>query len=78
MLHLTLSARGGATLTAGDFGPAFFAVAVIAGLSTLAFWWLPVDAGAEMSGRRLPTQAQAATQTTLASPPPGRVRRAPA
>jgi EmrB/QacA subfamily drug resistance transporter len=71
MLHLTLLARGGATLTADDFAPAFFAVAIIAGLSTLAFWWLPADAGAEMSGRRLPAQAQAATQTTLASPPPG-------
>jgi EmrB/QacA subfamily drug resistance transporter len=71
MLHLTLLARGGTALTAGDFGPAFFTVAVIAGLSTLAFWWLPADAGAEMSGRQMPVQAQAATQTTLASPPPG-------
>jgi hypothetical protein len=71
MLHLTLLARDGTALTAGDFGPAFFTVAVIAALSTFAFWWLPADAGAEMSGRQMPAQAQAATRTTLASPPPG-------
>ena len=35
----------------GDFGPAYFAIACVRLLS-LAFFLLPRDAGAEMSGRK--------------------------
>ncbi|HEX2556149.1 MAG TPA: DHA2 family efflux MFS transporter permease subunit [Microvirga sp.] len=42
--------RGSTDLIAADFGPAFFAVALISALSTFAFMRLTPDAGAEMSG----------------------------
>jgi EmrB/QacA subfamily drug resistance transporter len=51
LLHLSLAARGGAQLAAGDFTLAFFAVAVLATLSTLAYLPLAADAGAEVSGQ---------------------------
>lgn len=44
--------HGSPTITAKDFGPAFWIVAVIAAFSTFAFTRLPPDAGAEMSGHR--------------------------
>ena len=53
LLHLTVSARGGEHLAAGDFAPAFFTVALIAALSALVYLPLPADAGAEVSGRPL-------------------------
>lgn len=51
LLHLTVVARGGERLAAGDFAPAFFAIALIAALSVLAYVPLSPDAGAEVSGR---------------------------
>ena len=43
--------RGGDTLIAADFPPAFLIVAAVSALSLLAFRRLPADAGAQMSGR---------------------------
>jgi EmrB/QacA subfamily drug resistance transporter len=56
MLHLALSARGGAALTAQDFLPAFIGIALVS--CTAALWFLPLaqDAGAEVSGHRLRSQ----------------------
>jgi hypothetical protein len=53
LLHLVIEARGGVGdhLTAGDFAPAFFTVALVAALSALAYVRLSPDAGAEVSGR---------------------------
>jgi EmrB/QacA subfamily drug resistance transporter len=61
LLHLTVMARGDATLAAGDFAPAFFALGLLAALSALAHVPLPADAGAEVSGH--------GTLRPLASPP---------
>ncbi|MFI4987734.1 MAG: MFS transporter, partial [Alphaproteobacteria bacterium] len=52
MLHLTLTARGGDHLVSSDFWPAFLAVGGIASLAALVFLPLPLDSGAELSGRR--------------------------
>jgi MFS family permease len=57
LLHLVVEARGGDHLTAGDFAPAFFTVALAAALSALAYVRLSPDAGAEVSGR-LPVVAK--------------------
>jgi EmrB/QacA subfamily drug resistance transporter len=51
LLHLSVTARGGEQLAAGDFAPAFFAIAAIAALSALVYLPLARDAGAEVSGR---------------------------
>ena len=51
LLHLTVAARGGEHLAAGDFAPAFFAVGCLAALSALVYLPLAPDAGAEVSGR---------------------------
>jgi EmrB/QacA subfamily drug resistance transporter len=51
LLHLASAARGSATVSAADFPPAFLGVAAIAALSILWFVRLPLDAGAEISGR---------------------------
>jgi len=57
ILHTVVTMRGAETAAAGDFAPAFFIVAAISALATLVFWRLPPDAGAEVSGRKVPTQA---------------------
>jgi hypothetical protein len=44
--------HGRTQIAAADFGPAFFAVAVISAASVLAFRNLSHDAGAEISGRK--------------------------
>ncbi len=51
LLHLTVAARGGEHLSAGDFWPAFFAIGGLAALSALVYLPLAADAGAEVSGR---------------------------
>jgi EmrB/QacA subfamily drug resistance transporter len=53
LLHLTLAARNGTALGAGDFAPAFLCVATISALSALVFLPLAADAGAEVRGRRV-------------------------
>jgi EmrB/QacA subfamily drug resistance transporter len=59
LLHLTVAARGAEHVAAGDFAPAFFAVALVSALAALAYLRLPPDAGAEVSGR-LPVVAERA------------------
>jgi EmrB/QacA subfamily drug resistance transporter len=50
-LQLMLARRGGATLVAADFYPAFIGVAMISLLSVPFFLRMAPDAGAEVSGR---------------------------
>jgi EmrB/QacA subfamily drug resistance transporter len=52
-LETTAAIHGsGDAIAARDFGPAFWAVAAISGLSSLMFFRLHPDAGAEMSGHK--------------------------
>jgi len=51
-LETTASLRATSGITAEDFGPAFWTVAVVSGLSALFFIRLAPNAGAEMSGHR--------------------------
>jgi len=51
-LETAAAARGSGDITAADFGPAFWAVAVISSLSAFVFFRLHPNAGAEMSGHR--------------------------
>jgi EmrB/QacA subfamily drug resistance transporter len=50
LLHLTVLARGDTQVAAGDFAPAFFALALLSALSCLVHVRLRPDAGAEVSG----------------------------
>ena len=50
-LQLVLALRGGATLTAADFYPAFVGLGIISLLSVPFFLRMAPDAGAEVSGR---------------------------
>ncbi|WP_457105079.1 MFS transporter [Methylobacterium sp. P5_C11] len=52
-LEGTAGWHGRTQIAAGDFGPAFFAVAVISAASVLAFRRLSLDAGSEISGRAM-------------------------
>jgi EmrB/QacA subfamily drug resistance transporter len=52
LLHLTVLARGDATLAAGDFPFTFVAVGLISACSVFLFIPLAPDAGAEVSGHR--------------------------
>jgi MFS family permease len=60
-VELTVHLRGGGPLQAGDFPPAFLAVAAISALSALIFARLAPDAGAEMADR-LPTPTEPSDQ----------------
>ncbi|KQP96537.1 MFS transporter [Methylobacterium sp. Leaf117] len=52
-LEATAAYHGRTDIVAGDFGPAFFAVALISALSFFSFRRLRPDAGAEVSGHRI-------------------------
>ncbi|MCJ2005826.1 MFS transporter [Methylobacterium sp. J-092] len=52
--------HGRSAIMAADFGPAFFAVALISAVSVFAFRQLAPDAGAEVSGRMIARAAPAA------------------
>jgi EmrB/QacA subfamily drug resistance transporter len=52
VLEAVSLARGHATITAADFGPAFWAVAAVSALAGLTFIRLSPSAGAEMSGHK--------------------------
>jgi hypothetical protein len=52
LLHLTVAARGGGPIVAGDFAPAFYSVGILSALSCLFQLTLAPDAGAEVSGQR--------------------------
>ncbi len=60
-VELTVQFRGGGTLQAADFPPAFLLVAAISGISALVFARLPADAGAEMANR-LPAPSETSDQ----------------
>lgn len=62
-VETALKFRGDATLQAGDFPPAFLAVAAISALSVLIFVRLPAEAGAELADR-LPAPAESSDQRT--------------
>jgi EmrB/QacA subfamily drug resistance transporter len=51
-LQLTLAGRGGSTLIASDFGPAFLVIGAISFLATFSFARLPKYAGEELAGRK--------------------------
>ncbi len=53
VVEITLRLKHGATMDAMDFPPAFLAVAALAGAASLVFARLPLDAGAELAGRKL-------------------------
>jgi EmrB/QacA subfamily drug resistance transporter len=50
-VDITLDWRGGGTISALDFAPAFVVVGLISATSALVFARLPADAGADMTGR---------------------------
>jgi hypothetical protein len=60
-VELTVRLRGDGPLHAGDFPPAFLAVAAISAVSMLIFMRLPPDAGAELADRT-PTPAETSDQ----------------
>jgi VIT1/CCC1 family predicted Fe2+/Mn2+ transporter len=53
VLEAAASLNGDATITAADFGPAFWAVAMVSALSGFVFMGLTPTAGAEMSGHKI-------------------------
>jgi len=62
LVELALHFRGGDKITAADFQPAWIIIATISAMTSLLFWRLPPDAGAEVSRRHLtsssgPTEA---------------------
>ena len=62
LVELALHVRGGDKITAADFQPAWIIIATISATTSLLFWRLPPDAGAEVSRRHLtsssgPTEA---------------------
>jgi EmrB/QacA subfamily drug resistance transporter len=52
LVELTLAWRGAEKITAADFQPAWIIVALLSAMTSLLFWRLPPDAGAEVSRRR--------------------------
>jgi hypothetical protein len=56
MLHVTLALRGGETLGAGDFAPAFLGIGLFSLLPLAFFLPLGAHAGAELSGRQQPAE----------------------
>ncbi|MCB5176819.1 DHA2 family efflux MFS transporter permease subunit [Microvirga lenta] len=51
-LETSATSHGSGEITAADFGPAFWTVAIISGLSAFSFFRLHPSAGAEMSGHK--------------------------
>jgi EmrB/QacA subfamily drug resistance transporter len=63
LVELTLKLRGADKISAADFQPAWIIIALISGMTSLLFWRLSPDAGAEVSRR----QTAAASGPTDAS-----------
>lgn len=57
VLHATVVYKGGTSLTPADFTPAFVFVGLVAMTSVFSYRALAPDAGAEVSGHRLPPPA---------------------
>ena len=53
-VEISRSVRGEQAITSDDFVAAFLVIAILAASSMLAFYRLPADAGAVLSGRRAP------------------------
>jgi EmrB/QacA subfamily drug resistance transporter len=51
LVDLALRLRGQSTITAADFQPAWIVIAMISATSSLLFWRMPPDAGAEVARR---------------------------
>ena len=64
-VDVTSTLRGHTELTASDFAPAFLVVALISALSVIIFSRLPLDAGAELSGRMADRESAAGDQTKI-------------
>ena len=67
-VEIVLSWRHETVIGAADFAPAFLLVGGIAALSSVIFWRLPPDAGAELTDRRL-APAEPAEPSGPATPP---------
>jgi hypothetical protein len=61
VLETAAGLDGNGTITAADFGPAFWAVACVSALSGFVFFNLSPTAGAEMSGHRMVEKKPSAT-----------------
>jgi EmrB/QacA subfamily drug resistance transporter len=61
VVDLTLWARGRSVITAADFQPAFFIIALIAACAAFVFARMPIDAGAELA-RRPPSTGASPTE----------------
>jgi MFS family permease len=57
-VELTVWSKGEATITAGDFPPAFVLIAAISAVSAFIFARLPPDAGAELAHRTPPGEVK--------------------
>jgi hypothetical protein len=57
VVETTLRLKHGASMGAADFPPAFLVVALLTATAALIFMRLPVDAGAELAGRKLARSA---------------------
>ncbi len=53
LVELALHFRGGETITAADFQPAWIITSLISAATSMLFWRLPPDAVAEVSRRRM-------------------------
>jgi len=67
-VEIVLSWRHESVIGAADFAPAFLLVGGIAALSSVIFWRLPPDAGAELTDRRL-APAEPTAPAGPAAPP---------
>jgi EmrB/QacA subfamily drug resistance transporter len=63
LVELTVRLRGHETITAADFQPAWIICALISATAGIAFWRLPVDAGAEVA-RQTPGPTPGPTEAT--------------
>ena len=62
VVQITLAVKGGTTMGASDFPPAFLIVSLLSVSAIALFYQLPLDAGAELSGRKA-AKAEAAGES---------------
>jgi MFS family permease len=55
VVEITLRLKHGSAMSAADFPPAFLVVGALTAAASLIFFRLPLDAGAELAGRLVPT-----------------------
>jgi EmrB/QacA subfamily drug resistance transporter len=61
VVQITLAVKGGGTMGASDFPPAFLIVSLLSVSAIALFYQLPLDAGIELSGRKA-AKAEAASE----------------